>query len=121
MTINQNILDMARAEAKQSDLKRAKISALALDKRMRNIICKAHNAIFMGSKKKFSIHAEEYLLSKLRKPIDDSMIIFIYRATAGGAGCSRPCNKCMKLLIISGIKNICYMDEDNNYTMERIA
>ena len=120
--ITNNIIklfNVARQEASKSNCKKAQVSAIITDYKLRQIYAKDHNRNFYGSKSKFSIHAEEGLLSSWRKPLDNK-VLFVYRKKATGIGTSRPCDKCMKLIKLARIGHIMYFDKDINLVVERV-
>jgi deoxycytidylate deaminase len=68
-------------------------------------------------------HAEIHALSRLigKNEIDWTKVsIYIYREKNDGLpACSRPCPACMKLIKDLNIKNIYFIDENNNFCKER--
>jgi len=117
--IPQKIIDIARKEAEKSNVRRAKVSALVLDKKLRHIIAKAHNTLCMDNSTKFTIHAEEAVILKTRRDLNN-LTIFVYRRKKIGAGTSKPCCKCAKLLEIAGTKRVIYMDNHNDFVLEQM-
>ena len=95
------------------DVKRAKILAIAFQKQ--KIIAIAANQVVIGSKKRWTNHAEESLLNKLRKikakerlgKID--VIVIRWNAKAKWV-MAKPCKKCFNKLNNYGIRNIFYSD-----------
>jgi len=114
------IMIIARDEALRSNIRRAKVSALLMDKKMRVIYGRSHNRAFHGSRQKFSIHAEEGLLSRWYKSVLDKVIL-VYRAKKDGIGISKPCDKCMQIINDSGIRTIYYFDNNSNLIMKSIG
>jgi tRNA(Arg) A34 adenosine deaminase TadA len=103
----------ARAKAADSDMRKP-MSALLL--RKNEVICEANNYRVWGFQEKFSIHAEEALISLCaKKGIKTSgCTVFVYRKRAKNInGTSRPCIKCMEILKKAGIKQIIYFNGDN--------
>jgi len=118
-TMSEKIISIAREEAAKSNVRRAKVSALVLDKQLRHVVAKAHNSICMNDSTCYTIHAEEAVVLKTRKDLKD-YVLFVYRRKKIGAGTSKPCKKCSKLMEIAGVKRFVYMDDSNNYIMEHI-
>lgn len=113
------LFNIARLEAEKSNCKKAKVSAILTDYRLRTIYAKDHNRNYYGSDIKFSIHAEEALVSSWRKSFDNK-ILFIYRKRANGIGISKPCNRCMELIRKAKIRYIMYFDNFVNLVIERV-
>lgn len=70
-----------------------------------------------------SAHAEINALSPLiGKDIDwERVSIYIYREKkTGERGCSRPCAACRRLIKDLGIKSIYFIDENDNFTREKV-
>lgn len=63
-----------------------------------------------------STHAEhQALLRRRHYDGDRNLILYVARARADGAlGCSKPCENCMDLCKLAGIKRIRYVDEQGN-------
>ena len=115
----QRIISLAREEAEKSNVKRAKVSALVLDKQLRHVFAKAHNLICMSDSRRFTIHAEEAVVLKTRKELKD-YVLLVYRRKKVGDGTSKPCKKCRKLIEIAGVKKVIYLNEFGDYVMEHI-
>jgi deoxycytidylate deaminase len=62
-----------------------------------------------------NIHAEHMALIKRRHREDVNLIMYVYRETSTGVGCSMPCNNCRKLLIVANINRIRYIDQTGEY------
>jgi len=96
-----NHTDIAIKIAKYSNVKRAKVSAIAFSG-SGEIIAAAHNRRFNKHEGKFTQHAEEVLLLKLNKlkAFDRfrNITILIIRVTKHGLSMAKPCVKCQKLL-----------------------
>lgn len=94
-------LYIATKKAKQSDVKRSKISAIAFTPRG-HIITTASNQTIKGHKDKFTIHAEENIIKKLEKlnafKRFKSIILLVVRVNSEGLSMAKPCCRCMKLL-----------------------
>lgn len=56
----------------------------------------------------YTIHAEERLLAKMRRPI--RKVIVVRRMADGTAGNSRPCERCMHLLKEASVSCVVYKD-----------
>lgn len=113
--IPDRILEIALLESKKTNVKKGRVSALALDSW--NVRHKAHNVKILGHKSIFSIHAENRLISKYRGTIDT---LLIYRnINHKDCAISRPCSKCMYLIKEAGIKFIIYYD-GMNWIKEKI-
>lgn len=68
-------------------------------------------------------HAEINALSPLiGKELDwDRISIYIYREKkTGERGCSRPCPACLRLIKDLGIKNIYFIDENEDFVKEKV-
>lgn len=95
------LIQMGTKIAKYTDIKKARVSAIAFTKNG-NIITYAQNRKIIGSKNRFSIHAEEALIRKLVKigafQRYKNIIIFVMRISSDGVSMARPCKKCAKLL-----------------------
>ena len=105
---------------KYSNVKKAQMLALAF-KSNGALITTATNQIIKGQDNKFSLHAEEHLLRKLRKikakerfgPI----IILVMRYTsANGWRMAKPCKSCHKQLITYGVVAILFTNNDGSIT-----
>lgn len=96
-----NHIDVAIKIAKYSNVKKAKVSAIAFSHSGR-IIAMANNRRFNKHSEKFTQHAEEVLLYKLHKLKAFSrfknITILIIRITKHGISMAKPCIKCQKLL-----------------------
>ena len=87
--------------AKYSNIKRAKVSAIAFSG-SGEIIATAHNRRFCGKKDVFTQHAEEVLIQKLNKLRAFSrykdITILVIRVNTLGLSMAKPCDKCKKIL-----------------------
>lgn len=99
-----------------SDVKRAKISAIAMNSNGK-IIAVAHNRRLDGHKSKWTQHAEDVLIQKLRKlkAFDrfDDIIILVMRINKNGIACARPCQRCQNMLNDYPI-TVFYTDSDKS-------
>lgn len=114
--VPKRILKIAHDEANKTDIKKARMSALAIDKRF-NIFGKSFNVKILGHDTRFSIHAEHNLLIKHRYSIDTMLIYRVYKLTQ--AGSSRPCPKCLEFLRRANVKSIVFW-ENGNWIKEKI-
>jgi cytidine deaminase len=96
-----SISEIAIKTAKYSNVKRAKVAAIAFSG-SGEIIATAHNRRFNKHEGKFTQHAEEVLLYKLHKLKAfnrfKNITILIIRITKHGLSMAKPCAECQKLL-----------------------
>lgn len=104
--VTDYLLELARKEALKSDVSRAKVSALALD-RSGNAVCRSHNVRVYGYARAFTTHAEHNLLLKCRKEI---YMVMVYRAIKLGAGTSFPCSLCFLRMCEAGVKQVLFFN-----------
>jgi hypothetical protein len=104
---NSRVIRAAEKEARKSCVKRARISALALDRRGVNIIGLYYNRYIYGLPRKWTIHAEEGLMLRVRKPVHK---VLVCRSKHVGFGTSRPCRMCMAKLCEAGVSRVLYHD-----------
>lgn len=94
--------DIAVKIARYSDVKKARVAAVAFETKSGRIIATAHNRRVDGHKFKFSIHAEEAIINKLSrlKAFDrfKRITILVLRIRSGGISMAKPCKMCTKLL-----------------------
>lgn len=87
--------------AKYSNVKRAKVAAIAISG-SGEIIATAHNRRINGDKTKFTQHAEDVLIQKLNKLNAfirfKNITILVIRINKLGISMAKPCQKCSKLL-----------------------
>lgn len=87
--------------AKYSNVRRAKVSAIAFTK-SGQIIATAHNRRICGNPGRFTQHAEEVLIHKLNKlkAFDrfKDITILVIRINTFGVSMAKPCKKCRLLL-----------------------
>lgn len=114
-----NLFEVAYIESQKSNVHKAKMAAILTDRKYRSIYAKAHNRNYYGSNFKFSIHAEEDLISSYRKGFSGKTLV-IYRRASYGVSCSKPCSKCLKLINLAGIEKIAYFDNFGNFVEKRI-
>ena len=105
---------------KDCDVKRHRLCALAFNKNG-CLIASATNRIHEdGQVSDFSIHAEEFLIKKLRKinasvRSDGYICVLVVRLAKGkGWTMAKPCRGCEKLMRDYGITEISYTDEKGN-------
>lgn len=118
-------IQLAKKIAKNSNVKRAKVSALAFTKSGR-LLASACNRRIDGQKGRVSLwteHAEESLIRKLKriKAFDrfDEIVILVLRITKKGIAMAKPCAKCRSLIKkCDGVKVI-YTDEIGNFIIEK--
>lgn len=93
--------EIAIKVARYSNVKRAKVSAIAFSS-SGEIITTAHNRRVCGKKNIFTQHAEEVLIQKLNKLRAFSrfkdITILVIRVNASGLSMAKPCSKCKKIL-----------------------
>jgi len=86
---------------KKSDVKRAKMSAIAMTKRGK-ILAFANNRKLYGHKRKFTQHAEEALIAKLHNikafKRYNKIIILVVRINRDGVAMAKPCKTCQCML-----------------------
>jgi len=96
--------------AQYTNVKRAKISALAF-LTSGKLIASAHNRRTDGHKTKWTEHAEETLIKKLKKlhafERFKQIIILVVRINKNGFAMSKPCDKCRKILLAHNV-NVFY-------------
>lgn len=87
--------------ARYTNVRRAKVSAIALSK-TGTIIATAHNRRVEGQVGKWTEHAEEVLINKLERMKAfqrfKDITILVMRINKLGMAMARPCVKCQKLL-----------------------
>lgn len=117
--ITSKIIEEGIRKAKQSNVVRAKISALLFSKRG-YIITSAHNAVLYGSDNQRTIHAEIFLLSKMNniKAIEryrnkDLNILVLRIKGDGSLAMAKPCNDCKEALKDAGL-NVYFSDNNGD-------
>jgi deoxycytidylate deaminase len=67
------------------------------------------------------VHSEMTALVKRQYYGDNNLILYIYRELKNGTiACAKPCNICMKLIKLAGVKRIRYTSNNNLYMEEKI-
>ncbi len=93
--------EIAIKVAKYSNVKRAKVSAIAFSG-SGEVIATAHNRRLCGKKNVFTEHAEDVLIQKLNRLRAFSrfknITILVIRVNEKGLSMSKPCKKCKKML-----------------------
>ena len=105
VTVPLHLLKEAERECLKSDVVKARVCALLMDGK--RVFRRDHNRIVAGAPHKFSAHAEESLLSKIGKPYG-TLIVLRYLPGKDCFGDSRPCDKCMRLILKTSISRIVY-------------
>lgn len=95
-------MEKARNIAAKGNIKRAKVSAIAMTE-AGHIITFAHNRQVKNNSNRMSQHAEEVLVSKLHKlrafsRFKDLVILVIRIRSKGDLAMSKPCMCCQKIL-----------------------
>ena len=121
--INKAVVNRACKEAKKSNVSRGRIGAVVFTN-SGHIVTSAHNSIFLGHGRKFTIHAERHLLAKITKmKIAErfgtsklNILIVRYKPSTKYAANARPCEECRFYLKEAGIKT--YYSDDNANIVE---
>ena len=96
-----NKLKLAEKNARYSNVKRAKVSAISFTA-SGQVIAKAHNRRIGVKNQKFTEHAEECLIQKLNKlkAFDrfENIYILVVRVIKVSLAIAKPCKKCKSLL-----------------------
>lgn len=106
--------------ARDCDVKRAKVIAVAFRK-SGALITSSTNRCVLGSKDRFTFHAEELLIKKLRKikakeRFDFIEVVVMRWSVTKGWTMAMPCEKCRELLIDYGINRVSYTDSTGRLT-----
>lgn len=119
MNIKISVLQRAVKEAKCSDVVRGKVGAV-LFTNTGHILCSAHNTIWYGSTdKKWTVHAERFLLAKalklrifsrIGKRDRLNVLVVRYKPSQDTLANARPCEECMVYLKQANVK-IYYSNE----------
>jgi len=107
-----NALDIGKNKIrKDCSIKRHKLVAMAFSK-SGYLICTETNRKGSGNVSDFSIHAEEFLVRKLRKLSAreryGKIRVVVARMAKSGWAMARPCGGCQKILSDYGITDIWY-------------
>jgi len=105
MRINNSHIKTCFDLAKTSTVRRGKVGAILI-KDGGGIVCKSTNMNIYGHSKKFSIHAEEYIIKKAEKmklftrfPKEKfSLLVVRWRPLTNKLGNAMPCINCQKIL-----------------------
>lgn len=116
INIPSRIIKIALDESKKTNVKKGRVSALAIDKRF-NILAKTHNVKICGHESIFSIHAEQRLLSKFRVRVQTLLIFRNIKHSIPAI--SKPCPKCMFHIRSAGVRTIIYFD-GTTWIQERV-
>ena len=116
LKIPSSTLRTAAKETTKSNMG-SRMAALSMDKRMLSVRGRANNTRILGNNSMMSIHAENYLLARVREPIHTMIIA---RTTKDGRfGNSRPCPKCSRLIRMARIKFVVFF-ENGMWIRERV-
>lgn len=117
MTLKRQCFLMAKTQASYSNVSKAKVAAIAFSKKG-EVLAQAHNRL-IGKPNKWSEHAEESLIKKLRKNrlLDKGVKILVVRMGKKGPLMAKPCVKCQKLILKYNIEAY-YTSEDG--TIKRL-
>jgi len=105
--VPERVLKIALEESKKTNIKKARLSALSIDKKF-CVLFKTHNIKLIGRHNCFSIHAEHRLITKYRSDINTILVFRNVRHLF--AADSRPCKRCMFLIREAGIKNVIFFE-----------
>jgi len=101
MIVCDRHIELATKIAKGGDVIKSRMSCLALS-RSGDIICSSSNRLLQGNRVRWSEHAEEAIIRKLRKVGAFSrykdITLFVFRISSNGISLAKPCLKCQKLL-----------------------
>jgi len=115
VNIKQSVINEAIKVAQGSNVLRAKIGAVLFTNNG-NIITKACNSSFYGLEKKYTIHAEQYLLAKafrlkaLARFGKLNILVVRYKKSIKGLSNAKPCEKCEFYLRETGL-NVYYTND----------
>ncbi len=104
----------------KSDVRRAKLLAVAFRKNG-SMVASSTNRIVRGSTKKWTIHAEEFLIKKLKKLRARErfglLTVLVMRWTPSvGWKLAKPCKNCRRLLEEYGIETILFTTNEGYIT-----
>ncbi len=114
--MNQYHINLAKRKARQGNVKRGKISALAFSK-SGELIASAHNRRITANpdKRIWTEHAEIALLNKLKRLKAFSryggITVLVLRVTPSGLNIAKPCKKCQSQLDKYDL-NVLYTNRD---------
>ncbi len=99
-------------KALKSDVKRAKVLALAFRKNGM-LITSATNKLSLGDNSRFTYHSEEYLVKKLHKlrakqRFGDITVLVMRFSKKHGWKLARPCSNCQRILERYGVDTILF-------------
>lgn len=98
---------VAAKTARYGNVKKAKLAAIAFTKKG-EIVATAYNRRLDGDYSRWSDHAEESLIQKLKKlkafQRYGKMYVLVLRITSAGLSMARPCKRCQKLLDANNVK-----------------
>jgi cytidine deaminase len=116
--LSNSILDKTIKIANNSNVKRAKVCAIAFNNRG-HLISYANNRRVEGHKRIFTEHAEQNLIRKLRKIKAFSrfghIVIFILRINSHGLALSMPCKRCQQILQQYSNKITVFYSDNNKF------
>lgn len=116
-----NIAAIAEDKIKRSStVKIHKLAAIAMTKNGHFICCET-NRQGEGIVSDFSLHAEEFLVKKLKKinaniRYNNIIVVVMRQKRSGGFGMAKPCARCEGLLVGYGVKEVHYTDESGRIT-----
>ena len=120
MTIKQSIIDKAIEVAKKSNVRRGKVGAVLFTS-SGEIVAFTSNKTCNGQKNKFTIHAEEYLISKAHrikasKRLGKLYVLVVRWTKKHGITIAKPCKLCTELLKATSWE-VFYSDRDGRIKM----
>jgi len=115
----------AKSKLNNCNVKRAKIVAIAFTKSL-HIVTTATNQINKGSSKKWTFHAEENLIKKLKKlrakERKGNISVLIMRwSIRKGWTIAKPCKNCLRDLLNYGIKEIYYTNNSGKIIKYKLS
>ena len=121
--IDSAVIRRACKEAQKSDVTRGRVGAVIFTN-SGHIVTSAHNAVCMGHTKKFTIHAERFLLAKIarmkivkRFGVSKLNILVVrYKPSSKYAANAKPCEECQFYLKEAGIRT--YYSNNNAEVVE---
>lgn len=101
MIVCERHIEIAAKIARDGDVIKARMSALAISK-SGDIICSSSNRLLLGNNIRYSEHCEEGIIRRLRKigafSRYKNITIFVFRVSSNGVSLAKPCKKCQQLL-----------------------